>query len=278
MNRRLLATCLVPMAVLALMVGSEELPAKEKQRPESYPSFFKVFSKDGNQSLTAVCEPKDRTQPKNLSVETTCRFTDVRFEVPSPTQNTFSPLLEDMAKINPEIAEQLRKEPEKTRAEWKTALAQMQADLCAEKALREAKDKMKEMNNDSKRKRMMAEVVKGCTDNIAVETFLTNVSELANSTCQVFVDHFSLEFRKIDDRKWLYTQAQPSLVGTLKVYELTAEPEHSLWTLRETRLMVGQQETAAQPEQKIWSSRNWDSYELPEQCHFLSHQKVQYQF
>ncbi len=44
--------------------------------------------------------------------------------------------------------------------------------------------------------------------------------------CGLWLDHFNLDFRRIDKGKWLFTQQRPGLLsGTLKVYELAQNPD-----------------------------------------------------
>jgi hypothetical protein len=123
-------------------------------------------------------------------------------------------------------------------------------------------------------------MLQSCSNKGNDTLIIDSISEMERSTCEVWVDHFSLDFRQIDERKWLYTQQQPSLGGTLKVYELTAEPQYNLWTLTETKMTVGQKEaTESKPlaERKVWSWKNWDSYEISDQCRFMSHGKIQFE-
>ena len=112
---------------------------------------------------------------------------------------------------------------------------------------------------------------------------MRELSRVERSTCELWVDHFSLEFRHIDKGKWLFTQQQPSLIsGTFKIYELSAEDAHySLWTLVESRMVVGKEEGSESrqaAERTVWGWKNYDAYEIPDQCDFISHKLVQYNF
>jgi hypothetical protein len=95
--------------------------------------------------------------------------------------------------------------------------------------------------------------------------------DLERQTCGLWVDHFTLEFKKIREGQWLFRQETPGLLSkVLKVYELTGNG--LLWTLSETR--VPTDDTEEKPTQTVWNRANFSEYELP--CEFISHNLIQF--
>ena len=89
-------------------------------------------------------------------------------------------------------------------------------------------------------------------------------------TCDLYVDNFTLEFKKIKEGHWLHTQEKPGgLSKVVKMYELTGSGYQ--WDLTETRIPTkGAKE---EPNQTFWSWKNVTMhYELP--CDFISHGQV----
>jgi hypothetical protein len=251
------------------------------QSSERAPDFLKVFSGDGGESLTGTCRPKDRPSER-IVTEATCRFTHVRFQKPSPSKNLFPSTLEEAVQTDQEIAADFLKNPEKTRTEWDTAMREAGKEMCSTEATRNLHSRIAAFAEGSRRKQLFADLLKACSHGVndVPSRLWRALSQIEQSTCRAWVDHFSLDFRKIGSGKWLYTQQQPSLAGTLKVYELTAENGYPLWTLTETRVTVGHKEgEAVNPftERKVWSWKNWNSYEIPGECRFISYDLVQYE-
>ena len=263
---------LVMAAVLlgVLSIGAAE--TTEQQAPESDPSF-KVFSQDGSESLTALCDGETLN-------EMTCRFTRVRFQLPSPSHNNFPSTIEDARKVIPGVTDDLRKDPVKARREWDEVIRNEVRAFCSTESLQHVKTQIAGLAPDARRKQIFTDLLQSCAGKRNASAIFEALNEIERSTCDVWVDHFSLDFRRNGERTWLYTQEQPSVADTLKVYELAAEPQHDVWTLTETRIAVGEEEDAASKpvaERKVWSWKNWDSYEIPEQCRFLSHRLVQFE-
>ena len=95
-------------------------------------------------------------------------------------------------------------------------------------------------------------------------------------TCDLWVDQFSLPFKKISPGRWLYTQEKPGLLSNaLKIDELVADG--SLWNLTEIRIPM---EQAKEQRQKVskrttWRWDNYSEFEVPAQCDFISYSDVQ---
>jgi hypothetical protein len=64
-----------PLAASVVLGQQKELGTKTDQ----YPAFFKVYGKDGRESLTASCTPIDLKPVVN---QVTCKFVHVRFNLP----------------------------------------------------------------------------------------------------------------------------------------------------------------------------------------------------
>lgn len=249
---------------------------------ERAPQDFKVFGKDGSESLTATCNPKTVLHATDIPQEITCRFTHVRFQLPSASISKFPLNFEEAIHSIPGMAEEARKDPSRTRNEWNKTIQDLNKEMCSSEENHRLETLLKDPNTGPKRRALFSQLLQACSEGNSAVTMLRALSASEQITCELWVDHFSLEFRHIDKGTWLFTQPQSSLVsGTLKIYELSVEPGHyySLWTLVETKMIVNKEENAKsqQPaERAVWSWKNYDAYEIPDQCDFISHKLVQY--
>ena len=258
-----------------------------KTSPESPPRFFKVFNKDGSESLTADCTSKNKNQERDVPTEITCRFIDVRFQPPrssddtSDHSNLLALTLEEVVKSDPEIAAEFRKDPQKARNEWDKVKQSTREMFCSTDSQKMIESQIAALDTTSNRKRLSTDLINACSKGDSLAEIFRILSEEKRTTCDLWVDHFDLDFRRIDQGKWLFTQQRPGLLsGTLKIYELAAEPGYGLWTLTETRMTTGQKEDAGSKplaERSVWSWKNWGSYEIPGECRYISYRLVQYQ-
>lgn len=85
-----------------------------------------------------------------------------------------------------------------------------------------------------KRKSYFQQLIAACSDK-DLTLFFQRMMDLQRRTCDLWVDQFTLEFKKVREGQWLYRQETPGLLSkVLKVYELTGDG--LLWTLSETRV------------------------------------------
>lgn len=265
------------LSISAIDGGAAEGPGKAS--PERPPWIFKVFSNDGSESLTADCTPKDFYREGHVPTDITCKFLHVRFQSTRSSGINFDSIFEQ-AQEDPATSDKFPKDPAKDRSEREEAKRSIAKDLCSG-ATRKADPRIAALDSASTRKRIVTDMISACSKGANGDSFAEffRLLESAGTSCDLWVDHFNLDFRRIDQGKWLFNQKQPGLSGTLKVYELAANPGSGLWTLTETRMTTGQEEnTSSKPfaERKVWRWDNWDSYEIPSECHFISHKSIQY--
>ena len=254
-----------PLAASIVLGQQKELGTKE----DYYPSLFKVYSKDGGESLTASCKPIDLNP---VVKQVICEFTDVRFEPPKDQPVKLDLLLtrEEVLRRNPELAEEARKNPKKFEEEWRNGQEQMRQEFCQASSLIEIETAMGDPGIGPKRKSYFQEWIAACSDKDPT-VVLRQVFDLERRTCNLWVDRFTLEFKKVRKGQWLYRQETPGLLSkVLKVYELTGEG--LAWTLSETR--VPTEGAEEKPAQTVWSWRDGSNYELP--CEFISHNRIQF--
>jgi hypothetical protein len=275
-----LAFCTLIFGIAA--IDSEAAEGTGKASPELPPWAFKVFSKDGSESLTADCTPKDFYQEGHVPTEITCRFIHVRFQSTRSSGINFASIYEEVLNKDPTTADESRKNPEKFRKEVEENKRSFAKMLCSGSGTQEFKSQIAELDPSSARKRAFADIINACSKEANGDNFVEVIRllESESTACGLWLDHFNLDFRRIDKGKWLFTQQRPGLLsGTLKVYELAAESGYGLWTLTETKMTMGQEEnTGSKPfaERKVWRWDNWDSYEIPGECRFISHKSVQF--
>ncbi len=256
--------------------------AAEKQDPakaDTPPVFFKVYSKDGRESLTATCLPKNLSVDPKSATEVTCKFVNVRFTLPESLGATTFPSsleeLEDIAESRPQFAEEIKKDPKLVSKAWREAISQLKENVCSFESRKTLEPKMRDPSIGPKRKRFFEGIIEACSDKDP-NVLPKRLNYLKARTCGLWVDHFSLDFKKLGEGRWLYTQKSPGLLSqVLKVYELTGDG--LAWTLIETRVpMTKTQGEAAQeePQRTVWSWKNYSEYEIPPQCEFISHNSV----
>ena len=97
-----------PLAASVVFGQQKELGTKADQ----YPDFFKMYGKDGRDSLTASCTPIDL---KPIVNQVTCKFIHVRFDLPGkrPGEIDMPLSVEEAVKTIPGLAEEVRKNPKK---------------------------------------------------------------------------------------------------------------------------------------------------------------------
>jgi hypothetical protein len=265
----MLLTLAVAAAPAGALLNASIVLGQEKE--PSAPSLFKVYSRDGRESLTATCHPIDLNQFVNQVI---CKFVHVRFNLPEKRPgSTDIPLsVEEALKADPSLAEEVGKNPKKFEQELRNGLEKVRQEFCLpsskERVAIEAK--MSEPETGPKRKGYYQQLLSACVDK-DLTVFFQRMLDLRRRTCGLWVDHFTLEFKKVRGGQWLYQQETPGLLSkVLKVYELTGDG--LLWTLSETR--VPTEGTGEKPSQTVWSWKTVTEYELP--CEFISHGLVQF--
>jgi len=255
-----------PLAASVVLGQQKELGAKADQ----YPAFFKVYGKDGRESLTASCTPIDL---KPIVNQVTCKFIHVRFDLPGkrPGEIDMPLSVEEAVKTIPGLAEEVRKNPKKVEQEFIQGLETNKQLFCSSPSGRIATEtKMRDPGIGPKRKSYFQEIIAACS-NKDPTVFFRRLLDLERRTCGLYIDHFTLEFKKVREGQWLFRQERPGLLSkVLKVYELTGNGFQ--WTLSETRVPTeGAEET---PTRTFWNRENFSEYELP--CEFISHSLIQF--
>lgn len=265
----ILAVAIVPMGTTFDASVASDQQNKSGAKPNQYPTFFKVYSKDGRESLTATCAP---SQPHSTVDQVTCKFVHVRFQPPEPDKTTVPLTVEDALKADPSLAEEIRKDPRKVEQELRMALEKAKQDFCSSSSEGRIaiETKMRDPAIGPKKKSYFQQLIAACADKDPI-LFFKRMLDLKQRTCDLWVDHFTLEFKKVKEGQWLYQQETPGALNkVLKVYELTGNG--LLWTLSETR--VPTEGAEEKPNQTVWSWKYYTEYELP--CDFISHGMIQF--
>jgi hypothetical protein len=266
-----------PVALaLALMGGPSALSVvsgqqkKPGSKSDSYPTFFKVYSKDGRESLTATCRPNDLGSVVNLL---TCTVVNVRVIPPDerPDKDTIPLSVGEALKGDPSLAQEVRKNPKNVEQELRKGLERVKEEFCSPSSKERVaiETNIRDPDMGPKRKDYYEQLIAACADKDP-RLFFKRLLDLEQRTCGLWVDQFTLEFKKVREGQWLYRQETPGLFSkVLKVYELTGDG--LLWTLSETRVPTKGSEE--KPTQTVWSWKNVTEYELP--CEFISHSLIQ---
>ena len=254
----------VPYAA-SIALGQQGKPASKS---DEYPTFFKVYSKDGRESLTATCTP---IQSHSIVDQVTCKFIHVRFQFPSSDKTNIPLSVEEALKADPSLAEEVKKNPKKFEQELRRGLEKVKQDFCSPSSKERIaiETKIRDPEIGPKRKSYFQQLIAACADKDPL-VFFQRMMDLQRRTCDLLVYQFTLDFKKVREGQWLYRQETPGLLSkVLKVYELTGDG--LLWTLSETR--VPTEGAEEKPAQTVWSWKNVTEYELP--CEFISHDLIQ---
>lgn len=259
-----LATILISVLFNAVAALGEQ--SKSVVGSDMYPTFFKVYSKDGRESLTATCNPIQPYPPVN---QISCKFINVRFQPPDLQKIVFPPTVEDLIKADPSLKNE---DPQKIKKELEKGMEKAKQDICSSPEERKAIEKR--IHNPvigPKRKKYYQQLIASCAYKDPSE-FFKILYDIERKTCNLWVDEFTLEFIRVRDGQWLYKQEKPGFLSkVLKIYELTGNGV--LWTLSETR--VPTEGAKEKPKQTVWRWDHYKDYELP--CDFVSHSMVQHQ-
>lgn len=250
----------------SIALGQQDKPASKS---DQYPTFFKVYSKDGRESLTATCTP---ITSHPIVDQVTCKFIHVRFQFPSSDKTNIPLSVEEALKADPSLAEEVKKNPKKFEQELRTALEKVKQDFCSPSSKERIaiETKIRDPEIGPKRKSYFQQLIAACADKDPT-VFFQRMMHMQRRTCDLWVDQFTLDFKKAREGQWLYRQETPGLLSkVLKVYELTGDGV--LWTLSETR--VPTEGAEEKPAQTVWSWKNVREYELP--CEFISHGLIQF--
>lgn len=235
----------------------------------SYPTVFKVYSRDGRESVAASCTPVDL---KPIVNQVTCKFVHVRFEPPQPDKTRIPLSTKDALDANPSLEQEVSKNPKKFEQEFIQGLEAAKQEFCSSPSKEgiAIETKMRDPGIGPKRKSYFQEMIAACSDKDPT-VFFRRMLDLERRTCGLWIDHFTLDFKKVREGQWLFRQESPSLLSkVLKIYELTGDG--LLWTLSETRVPTDGAEE--KPTQTVWNRANFSEYELP--CEFISHNLIQF--
>ncbi len=180
--------------------------------------------------------------------------------------------VKEALKTIPGLAEEVRKNPKKFEQEFIQGLETIKQDFCSSTSKERIaiETKMRDPGIGPKRKSYFQGVIAACSDKDPV-VFFRRMLDLERRTCDLWIDHFTLEFKKVREGQWLFRQETPGLLSkVLKVYELTGDG--LLWSPSETRVPTHGAEE--KPTHTVWNRANFSEYELP--CEFMSHDLIQF--
>ena len=279
-RNRLLLVLTVPIILLGWLVMSPNVSAESKgaqtETDDPRPGVFKVYSKDGRESLGAVCTPKSPNPDPKTVHEVTCAFVYVRF-VPPPERPKGAlweiVLMELIEKEDPKLAEEVKRNPKRLddlKREMNEELKDQIRPICSGEG--GVEKKLHDPQIGPKRKKYFQGLLEACS---AKDPFVVmdRLSSIEFRTCKLSVDTFSIDFKRIGEGKWLYTSGPRGVCSTLKMYLL--EREGLSWTLSETYVQAGKTTGRCEGVEEelhkrtTWSWRTLLPFELP--CDFINH-------
>jgi len=267
----LILITLAGAAPASRIASAQQSNPSSGREPDPHPANFKVYSAVGRESLTATCSavlaasPPTPAEENPVISQVMCKFIHVRFN--PPDQRDLRAQLEEALK------DRLATQEDRERL-WSEVVETHKREGCApsskERAAIEANSR--DPNLGPKLRTYYQRLLTACA-NKDPQVFFKQSFDAVRRTCSLWVDTFSLPFKRIGRGQWLYRQETPGgLSKALKVYELTRSD--GLWNLAETRVPTAGSDEKVN--QTLWSWKNQAAYELP--CDFISHDLVQFQW
>jgi len=220
-------------------------PQPDSKDRDDPPTFFIVYSSNGNEKFQAECSPKAREV-------VTCTFVGTRVNPPRNIE-TLNPYGRLSAKEKKQVEEGLSK----------TSLSKDD-----EETIRNLEKMLLDPSMGPKTKEFFKSWIAAYKigDFVKVAKLL---DEKESRTCDVFVQTFSLEFNKIGRRKWLSNPSPGGQCQIVKIYELTEDETHDLWQMTETRVTAGSTEGNCQSAKKGLNRTLIRSWKKPQKSEIL---------
>jgi hypothetical protein len=238
----------VAVLAVALLVTSNVSAGKQTQKiRDDSPTFFILYSANGNEKFQAECNPKTQNVVK-------CDFVGTRIKDPVKVLSEYERLSDkDKKEAQADFSKRVRSKDEQEMIE------KMQLKLL-------------DPSVGPKTKAMFKSMISAYQGGDFSQLSQVMIDR-ENRTCQVFVQSFYFEFKKIGLRKWLSNPEPGGRCKILKIYELTEDEEYDLWQMTETRVTAGSTEGPCQSvgqelnKPTVWTWKNPSEYELS--CDFL---------
>ncbi len=222
--------------------------SQESLQADPYPTYIKVYSKDGKYSLTGNCRAKDLTtgqlvfRPRDPSrvKEITCTLTAVRYMTPDekpkeePMPSTYEEFVKQALRDDPKFVEELKRNPKKAREEWN----KLTDRLCSKETIAGQQKRMQEIQMGPKMKTRYQTMINACLS----KNFKTLIDEMyteKSRTCSIWVETFTLDFKRIGKGKWLTGSEPQGLCNVVSIYELDDVRYGFALTVKNTVLTVG---------------------------------------
>jgi hypothetical protein len=295
------------LSFTALGQQNKESSLKEKAQQEllkedPYPTLINVYSRDGKQSLTGSCKAKDPAtgqlvfKPRDPSSvnEITCTLITVRFLTPDerPKETSMPSTDEEFIKYGlrdiPKFAEELKKNSKsatkKAREEWNKAIDEL---LCSKEAIAHLQKQMREVSMGPKIKGDYQTLINACLSK-DFKTWFDNVNTQNSRTCGIWVETFTLDFKRIGKGKWLTGSEPQGLCNVVSIWEMEVSGiiGFVVDTVKNTVLTVGGtkggvpefppgackaiREEAKEP--TVWRAANENRFEPT--CDFIKHDYI----
>jgi len=247
-------TIIVELALALTALGQQRKEAQESVPADPYPTFIKVYSKDGKQSLTGNCKAKDPAtgqpvfRPRDPSSvnEITCTLTTVRYMTPdekpkeTPMPSTDEEFIKYAVRDIPKFAEELKRNPKeatkKAREEFNKGMAK---ELCNEESFARLQKLTQDIQIGPKMKGRYQAMTNACRSK-DFKTLVDEMNSQDSRTCSIWVENFTLDFKRIGKGKWLTGSEPQGLCNVVEVFELEVFAGTSMaTTVKSTVLTVG---------------------------------------
>jgi hypothetical protein len=211
-----------------------EKARQELLKEDLYPTLIKVYSRDGKQSLTGSCKAKDPAtgqlvfKPRDPSSvnEITCTLISVRFLTPderrkeTPMPSTDEEFIKYGLRDIPKFADELKKNPQiaakKAREEWNRSIDKL---LCSKESIAHLQMQIREVSPGPKMKEHYQTIIRACLAK-DFNTLIDNVNTQDARTCGIWVETFTLEFKRIGKGKWLTGSEPQGLCNVVSIWEM----------------------------------------------------------
>lgn len=290
------------LALSFTALGQQRKDSHESLQADPFPKFIKAYSKDGKQSLTGNCKAKDpatgqlvfRPSDPGSVNEITCTLILVRYFTPDERPKEGMPMPstdEEFVKYGlrdiPKFAEELKRNPtiamNKAREEWNKGMDEL---FCSKESIARLQKQMREMPLGPKMKGHYQTVVSACLSK-DFEPLIATLNSQNSRTCSIWIESFTLHFKRIGKGKWLTGSEPQGLCNVVEVFELESVAGiSSVGSVKSTVLAVGGTKTGVPEfpsrackiiseeakEPMLWSVTNQDKFEPT--CDFIKHDYI----
>jgi hypothetical protein len=152
----------------------------------------------------------------------------------TPMPSTWEEFVKQAVKADPKFADELKRNPKKVREEWDKRME----ESCSKEIIAGLQKRMQEIQMGPKMKARYQTMINACLSK-DLKTLIDDMNTENSRTCSIWVETFTLDFKRIGKGKWLTGSEPQSLCNVVSIYELDDVRYGSALTVKNTVVTVG---------------------------------------